>query len=1140
MKRFYLFFYLALCCYQVSFSQTVITYQDTSASVVVPDECTVQLRATTRDGGNNFNRDNYRNCISTNVYNNNRFTGRDDIYSLGDRFDFTKAVTIRILARSNNRDIDLFVMDGSTCIASSLESGGKAERLSFPSWRSSYRIIVDGYDGNQNTDYTIEVTATCKEKNPTSNPCNVSTRTITCNNTVSGNTRNESNDLLLDSYTGSGCFNNPSATFRANNPFTGGDVVYRLSGVNEGQTVTLNLNANTDLDMFIYRCIDAKGGVCVSADGASGPTGNESVTIAWSSSYVIVIDGPNPSDNGPYTLRAQCAVVNPCEGVPTLTSDCNQIDYNYKGTTGTLTYEFSVPNSLPANGSWTASQNESVLNLGSGRSRTFTFSRTGKYIICYRYKDSNGCDRRCCKTIYIDNPYTCNALNKNKQGNNYILSLSSVSSSDVACWSFAENTNCLRSRTNQYTVPVPERGQCRRYCVKYFDRSLGCYRICCIEVCGDICDTPNANITADVPRPDCNKINYLYKRSNGGLSYQFTVPNSLPSNGTWQSKNANGTVVNLGTGRTITYRFPSEGRYLICYKYQDSNGCDLLCCRWIYIRDPYQCSDIVATPIGSNYRLNIPGVNSSDILRWVDDENGNVINTNSSQITVPIPPSGRCRYYSVTYYDPICDCYRICCIKVCGSNCPTVPTLSEGGNFPSCDFIDYSYNRSAGGLSYRLNAATNLPNNGTWEARTPTGSVANLGSGRTRNYTFPSEGRYLICYTYFDSNNCKRVCCRWIYINNPFNCEDIVATPIGNNFQLFINGVSSTNIQKWVDDETGNVLSTSSAQITIPVPEPDVCKYYSVTYYDPICDCYRICCIRVCGPSTNGKCCTNGDATLNNLIDIYRNVCECGVKIFCFDNGSIKGYFVYTAFACCTKGTGTIIDCDGRIRGVIPVPTGPFANTGIRELVWDGCNTTNPTINSTGETSKPTFLSDYTWLSEKVDFDDCDGTSIEIHEGGSNKFVYVIKPESSILYNPDGSVWCTSSIGFNCLNFYSNGKIDSWNCSDNLTTDPCKTNPADCVTQRIGVGDAKDAYQTAVKVYPNPSRGTVFVDFPFEEAIQSIKVFDISGKLVETFEGKGRGSSDQIELDISAYSGGMYLIQIDAEHQRVTKRIVLE
>ncbi len=73
--------------------------------------------------------------------------------------------------------------------------------------------------------------------------------------------------------------------------------------------------------------------------------------------------------------------------------------------------------------------------------------------------------------------------------------------------------------------------------------------------------------------------------------------------------------------------------------------------------------------------------------------------------------------------------------------------------------------------------------------------------------------------------------------------------------------------------------------------------------------------------------------------------------------------------------------------------------------------------------------------------------------------------------------------------------------------------------------------------YPNPAKGktVILVDFTSSEAVLSI--YNVLGKLVEQHV----ISNDQkrITLDVSEYKEGIYLYSIEADGQKVTKRMTV-
>lgn len=72
-------------------------------------------------------------------------------------------------------------------------------------------------------------------------------------------------------------------------------------------------------------------------------------------------------------------------------------------------------------------------------------------------------------------------------------------------------------------------------------------------------------------------------------------------------------------------------------------------------------------------------------------------------------------------------------------------------------------------------------------------------------------------------------------------------------------------------------------------------------------------------------------------------------------------------------------------------------------------------------------------------------------------------------------------------------------------------------------------------IYPNPTSGTVFISSI--QTIGIIKVFDVRGKLV--YSQQNNGKQTNTELDLSALSNGVYLIQAQTENGNISNNKVV-
>ena len=74
----------------------------------------------------------------------------------------------------------------------------------------------------------------------------------------------------------------------------------------------------------------------------------------------------------------------------------------------------------------------------------------------------------------------------------------------------------------------------------------------------------------------------------------------------------------------------------------------------------------------------------------------------------------------------------------------------------------------------------------------------------------------------------------------------------------------------------------------------------------------------------------------------------------------------------------------------------------------------------------------------------------------------------------------------------------------------------------------EDYIRDSISVYPNPTTGRIYIK---AEGLLQAEIFDINGKLLKT-------SSEQ-EIDMSALSGGLYLIKIKTTKGIGIKKVIL-
>ncbi|MBL1279987.1 MAG: T9SS type A sorting domain-containing protein [Fluviicola sp.] len=92
-----------------------------------------------------------------------------------------------------------------------------------------------------------------------------------------------------------------------------------------------------------------------------------------------------------------------------------------------------------------------------------------------------------------------------------------------------------------------------------------------------------------------------------------------------------------------------------------------------------------------------------------------------------------------------------------------------------------------------------------------------------------------------------------------------------------------------------------------------------------------------------------------------------------------------------------------------------------------------------------------------------------------------------------------------------------------------------CVQGTLGLQE-ETLSELSLEIYPNPSDGVVHLENKNSETL-IISVFDITGTIV--FK-KSKTNKYIIDLDMAKYGKGVYLIQIESEHAKLTRRVIIQ
>ncbi|WP_373548274.1 pre-peptidase C-terminal domain-containing protein [Haliscomenobacter sp.] len=232
----------------------------------------------------------------------------------------------------------------------------------------------------------------------------------------------------------------------------------------------------------------------------------------------------------------------------------------------------------------------------------------------------------------------------------------------------------------------------------------------------------------------------------------------------------------------------------------------------------YNCGSISYRYTGTGGSLKFAFSSTQSIApgrRWlVNNQEISYATGNNFEYTFPSVGN-----YEVCFpYINASGCLEYCCYNVYVSN-----------PFECFDF-DYLYSQTSDGFQFRLNrtGASNI----SWIVD-DTGQ--GLGSGSTSNL-LPRPGTCVfrtITVKYY-WNGRWYICCRTIWLCNPFDCYDFdyrfVSNVESSGYQFDLNKPGASNIS-WIVDDTGQNLGTGNASSLLPVPGTCIRRTISVRYF---------------------------------------------------------------------------------------------------------------------------------------------------------------------------------------------------------------------------------------------------------------------------------------------------------------------
>ena len=148
--------------------------------------------------------------------------------------------------------------------------------------------------------------------------------------------------------------------------------------------------------------------------------------------------------------------------------------------------------------------------------------------------------------------------------------------------------------------------------------------------------------------------------------------------------------------------------------------------------------------------------------------------------------------------------------------------------------------------------------------------------------------------------------------------------------------------------------------------------------------------------------------------------------------------------------------------------------------------------------------------------------------------------DNSFQYSNTASGWYyrpiaqgTWALTFTCLGYYPK-TIHGINVTNRNTT------RLNVKMVPLGFGILNEAQKSFTVVYPNPSNGNVNLILPETGTSFTYKVFDMTGRLVQTGILDGAGDKSIIPLDLTHLQKGIFLLKLDGGKSVYEEKIVIQ
>jgi len=230
-----------------------------------------------------------------------------------------------------------------------------------------------------------------------------------------------------------------------------------------------------------------------------------------------------------------------------------------------------------------------------------------------------------------------------------------------------------------------------------------------------------------------------------------------------------------------------------------------------------------------------------------------------------------------------------------------------------------------------------------------------------------------------------------------------------------------------------------------------------------------------------------------------------------------------------------IITCDGTVGSISLEDVYDNCGTPVISYMLSGATSAS----GSGDASFELFNPGITSVSYILD----DGN------GNTSQYVFTVTyqvMDEMVVSHTDGTLTCETSGTYQWINCEGNTHVDgetgstftpgtSGDYAVILTQGAC-SDTSECYSVTVS-GMGKEEQTQVYRVYPNPAKNYVTIDMASEQADVRIKVYDVTGNLLQMEE---RDRLTKTRLDITEFKSGLYMIQIQNDHINSVARVIKE